>query len=71
MRPEWLADFLSSSLGSLLAMNKHTYRYGVVLHERIGIIRISVEDMVVRELDLDAILADLSWDDPGEPNGHI
>ncbi|MCJ1295920.1 hypothetical protein MMC34_007485 [Xylographa carneopallida] len=71
IRAEWLAKFLRSYLGHLLAMSYHTARYGMILYERIGIIRLCADGVLTHEYDLCTLLADIRHNDASTTFGDI
>ena len=57
MHPRWLATFVAKELWGILGMGYHTAAYGAIVHERVGRIRITCEDDVIREVDLGHFLS--------------
>ncbi|RAL13153.1 uncharacterized protein BO97DRAFT_469889 [Aspergillus homomorphus CBS 101889] len=55
-RPEWFCEHLQGWIGTLLAMNYHTARYGQLLYDHIGTIKMLVNGQLYKEFDLAALL---------------
>ena len=66
MNPDYLADFLGSRMGMLLAMSYHTAMYAAFLYESIGRIIISVDGELKRSWDLGHLLAAFPETGPAE-----
>ncbi|KAK7679628.1 hypothetical protein QCA50_017340 [Cerrena zonata] len=71
MRPEWLANFVIEYLHILTSMGYHTAKYGAILFERVGTIRVSVEGVLLHEIELGSVLDKLNWSNPGHTFGHL
>ena len=69
-RPEWLASYLSDKIRALLGMHYHYARFGAILYERIGTIRMIVNGQV-EQFDLGAKLDGLQHTSPSQTSGHI
>ena len=63
MHPEVWLEFVSSSIGSLLAMSYHTGSFGAILYERIGKIRVLFNGEIRREWDLAILLSEMKFYD--------
>ncbi|PYH86692.1 hypothetical protein BO82DRAFT_349866 [Aspergillus uvarum CBS 121591] len=70
-RPEWLCKYLKQEIGGLLHMSYYTARYGELLYEHIGTIRMLVDGQLVHEFDLAAELARLGFTDERDTMGHL
>ena len=63
MRPEWLVDFVSVGLCSLLRMGYHMAWFGEILYERVGVIRVCVDGKLETDYNLAEKLAKLRFED--------
>ncbi|OKL63123.1 hypothetical protein UA08_01251 [Talaromyces atroroseus] len=70
-RPEWFSTFLFHEIKSFLSMSYLGSFYGRILYERIGAIRILVNENLEHEFDLSSMLASLRFTGPWETFGHI
>ncbi|KAF2815316.1 uncharacterized protein BDZ99DRAFT_459222 [Mytilinidion resinicola] len=64
MHPKSLATFLSFGLRVLLEMSCDSARYGAILFERVGTIRVMVDGEVFKEWKLATLLAAFPPDGP-------
>ena len=71
MRADWLVNFLRDWIGSLLCMSYHTARWGKILYERIGTVRLCADGVLMKEINLAQRLADLRHNDASETFGNI
>ena len=71
VRPGWLAEFLRDEIQDLLRMSYHTARYGMIMYERIGTIRLCLDGVLKKEFDLGKRLADLRYDSAFDTFGNI
>ncbi|KAH7097490.1 hypothetical protein BKA62DRAFT_716182 [Auriculariales sp. MPI-PUGE-AT-0066] len=59
MRPEWLADILRQGYGLEYMLRMGEPYYGAILHERVGVLSVYVEDQLYQHYDVGQSFADL------------
>ncbi|PGH09911.1 hypothetical protein AJ80_07622 [Polytolypa hystricis UAMH7299] len=69
--PQWLCLILAGDIRYLLSMGYHTARYGAILYERIGTIRVCLNGEVQTEFNLAKLLAQLRFHNPSTTFGHL